>query len=167
MSFANLIIKRSLSTSNVCFGKKNFKKFLLYNKRGTRIFKQQQIENPDPDIPIDKRGVRDVGYRLDGKFVTVPEMIPELIVPDLKGFKLKPYISYRAPDVIQSEFTSRDLFNVVYAEKIMKDFNEDKLNEDGSSKEPSVEEKLTAEEASMRAKQTGADIFVKEGKTVE
>ena len=30
-----------------------------------------------------------------GEFVLEKEMIPELIVPDLSGFKLKPYVSYR------------------------------------------------------------------------
>ena len=82
-----------------------------------------QAENPDPEIPINKRGVRDIGYKVDGKFVTIPEMIPDIIVPDLKDFNLKPYVSYRAPDVVQSEFTSKNLFDVVYASKIMKDFN--------------------------------------------
>ena len=33
-------------------------------------------------------GVRPVGYGAGDKFVKVPEMIPELIVPDLTGFKV-------------------------------------------------------------------------------
>nr|XP_022912774.1 39S ribosomal protein L41, mitochondrial isoform X1 [Onthophagus taurus] len=159
MSFTNLIIKRGITTTAVREGKRNFKKFSLYNKRGTRIFKKQQSQNPDPDVPIQKRGVRDVGYTLDGKFITVPEMIPELIVPDLKGFNVKPYVSYKAPDVIQSEFTAQDLFNVVYAEKISKDFQENKLTEKGDSQEPSNEEKMTSEEARIKSRQTGSDIF--------
>lgn len=53
MSFCNLIIKRGISTTVVNNGKRNFRKFMLYNKRGTRIFKEQQKINPDPDIPID------------------------------------------------------------------------------------------------------------------
>lgn len=61
--------------------------------------------------------------------------------------------------MIQSEFTARDLFNVVYAPKILKDFKEGKLNEDGTPKESSPEEKMTAEEARLRARQTGSDIF--------
>ncbi|XP_025835037.1 39S ribosomal protein L41, mitochondrial-like [Agrilus planipennis] len=113
----------------------------------------------DPEVPVDKRGVRDTGYKLNGKFIKVPEMIPELIVPDLTDFKLKPYVSYRAPDIIQSEFTAEDLFNVVYAKKIIGDFKGGKLNEDGTPKEPSPEEKLTSEEATLKARQTGSDIF--------
>lgn len=74
-------------------------------------------------------------------------------------FQLKPYVSYRAPDIVQSEFTAEDLFNVVYAEKIQKDLKEGKLNEDGSPKEPSPEESLTPEAAKLKADQTGTDIF--------
>ncbi|CAG9819553.1 unnamed protein product [Phaedon cochleariae] len=80
-------------------------------------------------------------------------------MPDLTDFKLKPYVSYKAPDVVQTEFTAEDLFSVVYASKIIKDFKEGKLDENGHSLEPSEEEKMTAEEARNKAKQTGSDIF--------
>lgn len=167
MHLVNCILRRNLSLSTVRYGKKNFRKFPLYNKRGTRIFKQQQMENPDPEVPIDKRGVRDVGYKIDGKFVPIPEMIPDIIVPDLKDFKLKPYVSYRAPDVVQSEFTAKDLFEVVYAAKIHNDFKEGKLNNDGSPVEPSFEEALTSDDALRRAKQTGSDIFLPPTKSAD
>jgi len=38
-----------------------------------------------------------VGYTdpNSGKFVKVKEMIPELVVPDLTGFELGPYVSFR------------------------------------------------------------------------
>lgn len=159
MSCVNFIIKRSISTTAICNGKRNFKKFSLSTKRGTRIFKQQQMENPDPDIPVDKRGVRDTGYTSNGKFVLVQEMVPELIVPDLKDCKLKPYVSYRTPDVIQSEFTAQDLFDAIYSKKITEDFQKNKLNADGSPEEPSTEEKLTPQEAYLNARKTGADIM--------
>uniref|UniRef100_A0A2M4C1Z0 Putative mitochondrial ribosomal protein l41 n=1 Tax=Anopheles marajoara TaxID=58244 RepID=A0A2M4C1Z0_9DIPT len=155
------IIRRSISTTASLGGKKNFRKFLLYNKRGTRIFKQQRAANPDlyPDMPIDKRGVRDTGVTVDGKFIEIPERIPELIVPNLEGCKLKPYVSYKAPDVVQSEFTSQDLFNAVYSQKIIDDWKSGKLNEDGSPAEPSAEEALTKEEAWIKARKTGSDMF--------
>ncbi|KFB43746.1 hypothetical protein ZHAS_00011482 [Anopheles sinensis] len=155
------IIKRGIATSASLAGKRNFRKFLLYNKRGTRIFKQQRAENPDlyPDMPIDKRGVRDVGVTIDGKFITIPEKIPELIVPNLEGCKFKPYVSYKAPDVVQSEFTSQDLFNAIYAQKIIDDWKSGKLNEDGSPVEPSKEEALSPDEAWKQARKTGSDIF--------
>lgn len=110
-------------------------------------------------LPIDHRGVRPIGERINDKFVVIPEMVPELIVPDLKDCKLKPYVSYRAPDVIQSEFTSQDLFNAIYAEKIIKDHKEGKLEEDGQPKEPTENEKLTSEEAWRRARKTGSDFL--------
>lgn len=72
---------------------------------------------------------------------------------------MKPYVSYRTPDVVQSEFTAEDLFHIVYAPKIALEFSEGSLNEDGSSKDPSPEERMTKEEALLKAKQTGSDIF--------
>ncbi|XP_026481010.1 39S ribosomal protein L41, mitochondrial [Ctenocephalides felis] len=153
------ICKRGISTTSPVYGKRNFRKFLLYNKRGSRIFKKQQIENPDPDVPIDKRGVKDTGYTINGKYVEIPELIPELIVPDLTDFKLKPYVSYKTPEVYQTKFTSKDLFDAVYSKKIIEDFKAGKLDENGNPLEPSIEEKLTPEEAKINARKTGSDIF--------
>lgn len=48
---------------------------------------------------------------------------------------------------------------MVYAQKIVKDFKEGKLDESGKPLEPSDNEKLTAEEAKLKARQTGCDIF--------
>lgn len=110
-------------------------------------------------LPIDHRGTRPTGIEIDGKFTTIPEMIPELIVPDLKDCKFKPYVSYRAPDVTQTEFTTQDLFNAIYAEKIIKDYKEGKLDEYGEPIEPSEEEKLTSKEAWLRARKTGSDFL--------
>lgn len=153
------IIKRSISTSTQLNGKKNFRKFMLYNKRGPRDFKKQQITNPHPAIPIDKRGVKDTGYLFQGKYYEVPEKIPQLIVPDLTETSLRPYVSYKTPDVIQSEFTSEDLFNAIYSKKIIEDFKNGQINEDGSSKEPSENELIDSETAWIRARKTGSDIF--------
>ncbi|KAL5285959.1 hypothetical protein ACFFRR_007570 [Megaselia abdita] len=156
-NFTLITQRRSISTTSVLEGKRNFRKFLLYNKRGTRDFKERQRINPV--LPIDKRGVRDTGFIVNGQYVEIPEKIPEIVVPDLTGFQLKPYVSYKAPHITQSEFTPVDLFNAVYSEKIMKDFEENKLDESGNSLEPSVEEKLNPEEAWSRARKTGSDIF--------
>lgn len=152
-------IKRSISTSSQLNGKKNFRKFLLYNKRGPRDFKKQQIEEPHPAIPIDKRGVKDTGYTFQGVYHEVPEKIPQLIVPDLADCALKPYVSYKTPEVIQSEFTSEDLFMAIYSKKIVEDFKNGKLKEDGSPEEPSENELVDAKTAWIRARQTGSDIF--------
>lgn len=157
-SLVNFISKRNISLTTPREGKRNFRKFVLPNKRGSRIHKQQQM-GPNPELEVDKRGVRDIGYYMNGRFVEVPEMIPELIVPELKDCELKPYVSYKAEDVIQSEFTPQQLFDAVYSKKIVKDFREGKLSEDGLPLEPSEEEKLQPEEAIQRAKRTGSDIF--------
>ncbi|VVC88098.1 39S ribosomal protein L41, mitochondrial [Leptidea sinapis] len=158
IALVSLISKRTISLSAPREGKRNFRKFVMPNKRGSRLHKQQQASK-NPLLPIDTRGVRDTGYMLNGKFVPVPEMIPELIVPDLTGCTLKPYVSYKTEDVIQSEFTAQQLFDAVYSKKIVLDFKQGKLDEHGQPIEPSEEEKLQPEEAIGHAKRTGSDIF--------
>lgn len=86
-------------------------------------------------------------------------MIPELIVPSLQNFHLKPYVSYKVTDVKKREFTAKDLFDLVYADKIKKDFKEGQLNPDGEPLNPNEYEALTPEEARIRAEMTGTDIF--------
>jgi large subunit ribosomal protein L41 len=68
-------------------------------------------------------------------------------------------VSYRAPDVYQTEFTPKDLFDAVYKPKIEADFTSKNLDADGLPKEPSPEEKLTPEEAFIAARKVGNDLF--------
>lgn len=68
-------------------------------------------------------------------------------------------MSYRVPDVTQSEFTAQDLFNAVYRSKIIDDFKNNKLKENYEPIEPSEEESLTPEQAKIKARQTGSDLF--------
>lgn len=68
-------------------------------------------------------------------------------------------MSYRVPDVTQSEFTAQDLFDAVYRPKIIDDFKNKKLKENYEPIEPSEEELLTPEQAKIKAKQTGSDMF--------
>ncbi|XP_053610451.1 large ribosomal subunit protein mL41 [Plodia interpunctella] len=154
----NYVAKRSISLTVPRQGKRNFKKFIIPNKRGSYIHKKMQA-GPNPELEIDNRGVRTTGYVLNGRFVEVPEMIPELIVPDLKDCDLKPYVSYKSEDVIQSEFTPQQLFDAVYSKKIVTDFKQGKLDTEGMPLEPSEDEKLRPEEAVAKAKRTGSDIF--------
>ncbi|KAG8212793.1 hypothetical protein J437_LFUL019763 [Ladona fulva] len=149
---------RSISTSASCFGKRNFRKFLLYNKRGTRVYKQEQAAAAVTEEPMYTRGVRRIGEIVDGKFVIIPEMIPELIVPNLEDFELKPYVSYRTPDVYQSEFTAKDLFDACYSAKIIESVKAGKLDEN-SDPTSFPEESPTPEEAWREARKTGSDIF--------
>lgn len=152
--------KRFISTSCALAGKRNFRKFYLPNQRPTKNIREQQKTNPNPDIPIETYGTRRTAIIDDhGNMVEVPELIPELIVPDLTGFDLLPYVSYRSKEFTQSEFTPEDLFNAAYSNKIVEDWNKKALNEDGSSKNPSEDELLEPEQAVMRARQTGSDIF--------
>ncbi|XP_076398179.1 mitochondrial ribosomal protein L41 isoform X1 [Megachile rotundata] len=161
MASTCMIISRQISTSSIAHGKRNFRMIQIYNKRGTRAFKKDQATNPNCDIPIDRRGTRLTGRYVDGKFVNIPEMIPELIVPSLKDFHLKPYVSYKA-EVKQREYTAKDLFNFVYAKKIKEDFKNGQLDSKGEPLNPSEYEKLTPEEARIRAEKTGTDIFTPE-----
>lgn len=160
MMMMNSIQCRSLSTTQVDFGKRNFRKFLAFGKRGSRHFKQQLSKTTDKDLlKLQDRGVRMTGVMEGNKFTNIPEMIPEICVPDLQGFELKPYVSYRVPDVIQGEFKPQDLFYAVYSQKIAEDFKEGRLDKDGNSLQPSEEELLTAEEARNKANSVGADKF--------
>lgn len=153
--------KRYISTSSTLCGKKNFRKFYLPNQRGTRAFRERQASsNPNRDIEIETYGVRQPTVVDEhGNTVVVPESIPEMIVPDLTGFELQPYVSYRTKPFTQTKFTSEDLFYAVYSEKIINDWNNKLLNEDGTPKHPSEDELLNADVALSRARRTGADIF--------
>lgn len=159
-----LILRRGIATSSSCYGKRNFRKFLVLNKRGNRAFKEKQRTDPYPDYPIDKRGTRDTGFKMGKKWVHVPEKVPELIVPSLEGFTLKPYVSYKVENIVQGEFTAKDLFDEIYTKKIEEDFKNGKLLENGDPMNPSENEKLKPQEAKDRAGQTGCDIFCESGK---
>ena len=82
-----------------------------------------------------------------------------IVVPDLTGFRLKPYVSYRTKEISQEQFTAKDLFNVVYGKKILKDYKEGKLDDDGNPSEPNQHENMSADDAIMNARKTGSDIF--------
>lgn len=72
-------------------------------------------------------------------------MIPQFVVPNLEGFKLKPYVSYRTPTGSEPPLTAESLFNEVVAPQIKKDFEEGTLNLDQLTKygyEPTQEGKL-------------------------
>lgn len=160
MASSCMIISRQISTSSICHGKRNFRMIEVYNKRGNRAFKNKQTTDRNFEIPFDKRGTRETGkYNKYGEWVHIPEMVPEIIVPSLENFSLKPYVSYRVSGIKQREYTAKDLFNLIYADKIKKDFKEGKLDAQGQPLHPSEYEKLTPEEAKLRADKTGTDLF--------
>uniref|UniRef100_A0A8C5R4C0 Mitochondrial ribosomal protein L41 n=1 Tax=Leptobrachium leishanense TaxID=445787 RepID=A0A8C5R4C0_9ANUR len=92
------------------------------------------------------RGSKITGYRTSSrKFVMVKEMVPEIIVPDLTGFKLRPYVSYKAPPGTEEPMTAKKLFMETAAPSIMKDIEEGKFNPEDLEKygfEPTQEGKL-------------------------
>ncbi|KAI3372065.1 hypothetical protein L3Q82_006709 [Scortum barcoo] len=92
------------------------------------------------------RGSRPTGLRLSsGKFLPVRAMIPEFVVPNLEGFKLKPYVSYRCPAGIEPPVTAQSLFAEVVAPQIKKDFEQGTFSTEQLEKygfEPTQEGKL-------------------------
>lgn len=94
-------------------------------------------------------------------------MIPELIVPDLTDFQLKPYVSHRCNGIDQSEFTAKQLFEAVYSKKISDDFNDNKLDANGNPLEPSASEAMAPEVAKLKAQLTGCDLYTGEPKDFE
>lgn len=100
----------------------------------------------------DTMGIRWPGYWFKRKFVYVKEMEPELVVPDLEGFQLKPYVSYRTEEVDVPAMTAKDLFDAVYAEKITQQFKENGIDEFEVPQE-------SIDNARLSALQTGSDLF--------
>jgi len=152
---------RNISTTASVSGKRNFRQIFIANKRGTRVYKERRSKDPDsyPDIPI-YTDVRPIGYQFGKSFRIVPELIPELIVPDLTNCQLKPYVSYRAnDDVVEEEFTAKSLFKFVYGDKIKQDLDNGRLDGAGQPLELSEEEKLSIEDAYLKARKCGSDIF--------
>ena len=135
---------------------KNFEDFKIPNRIGTfEHYKlpQELIEN-EYNYPVcrDTLGIRWPGYWFRRKFVYVKEMEPEIIVPDLTGFQLKPYVSYRTEDVQTKPFTAKELFDKTYASEVERAFKENRIENLDTPPE-------TIDEARLRALQTGADLF--------
>jgi large subunit ribosomal protein L41 len=172
MSLSTVTSTRFFSTTSDLLGRMrsnsprvHFGRVVLYNKRHMPMHhkllfrKFEEKAMGFDDIPIHKYGCRGTGVKHPGGYWEhVPEMVPDLVVPNLEGFKLKPYVSYKSKDIYQEELTSKDLFHVIYGKKILKDFKEGKLDAEGSPIEPSAEEKLTEVEAYVMARRTGSDI---------
>ncbi|NWH62496.1 RM41 protein, partial [Geococcyx californianus] len=92
------------------------------------------------------RGAKKLGVLTSNrKFILIREMVPEFVVPDLQGFKLKPYVSYRAPEGSEEPLTAKMLFDEVVAPHIKKDVKEGTFDPNNLAKygfEPTQEGKL-------------------------
>lgn len=92
------------------------------------------------------RGARPTGLMLSSrKFVAIRAMIPELMVPNLGGFKLRPYVSYRCQRGSATPLTAQSLFSDVVAPRVTKDFKDGAFSRDQLEKygfEPTQDGKL-------------------------
>ncbi|KAK7933609.1 hypothetical protein WMY93_004505 [Mugilogobius chulae] len=92
------------------------------------------------------RGSRPTGLQLSSnKFLSIRQMIPEFVVPNLEGFKLRPYVSYRASGGTEPPLTAQSLFDEAVAPQIKKDFEEGTFNKEQLEKyghEPTQDGKL-------------------------
>ncbi|XP_015783007.1 39S ribosomal protein L41, mitochondrial [Tetranychus urticae] len=152
-----IIPKRGFHLSTVnCKSLKNFSKFPIPNVRNAyepkRIPKRLFEDFYNYPISRDPLGIRWPGYWFKRKFVYVKEMEPELVVPDLNGFNLKPYVSYRVPKIENNKLTAEELFKLTYGNKII----EASMN--GEKVEVSFKPE-DSEAAKLKHLQTGADMF--------
>ncbi|VDN18488.1 unnamed protein product [Gongylonema pulchrum] len=99
-----------------------FSKTSGWRKRGPCVHERHRLPGQDREFPElspkfkkenpeelrNYTGTRDVGFYdpASKKFVPVDEMHPELIVPDLRGFQLRPYVSYRTDFEIEKNVIS-------------------------------------------------------------
>ncbi|XP_020781433.2 39S ribosomal protein L41, mitochondrial [Boleophthalmus pectinirostris] len=92
------------------------------------------------------RGSRPTGRNLSSKkFLSIRQMIPEFVVPNLEEFKLRPYVSYRAPRGTEPPLTAQSLFDEAVAPQIKKDFESGTFNKEQLEKygfEPTQDGKL-------------------------
>lgn len=163
MKHLSFVIKRCLHTTQRLTGYphgdnpiKNFNNFKWPNQVTTFEHHKlpQELLDHEFNYPVcrDTMGIRWPGYWFKRKFVYVKEMEPELVVPDLEGFELKPYVSYRTLDIDTKKFTAKELFDSVYAPAL-----EAKFKEDGTEDFDIPQEEIDS--ARLRALQTGADLF--------
>ena len=135
---------------------KNFEDFKIPNKIGT--FEHHKLPKALLDneynypVCVDTLGIKWPGYWFKKKFVYVKEMEPELIVPDLTDFELKPYVSYRTEDIDNPPFTAKQLFDYAYAYKIEESYKNHQV-ENFDVPQSSIDE------ARLKAMQTGSDLF--------
>ncbi|KAM4761271.1 large ribosomal subunit protein mL41 [Cyanocitta cristata] len=92
------------------------------------------------------RGAKKLGVLTrNKKFLLVKEMVPEFVVPDLTGFKLRPYVSYRAKEGSEPPVTAKQLFDELVAPRIEKDVKDGTFDPNNLEKygfEPTQEGKL-------------------------
>ncbi|KAH7641289.1 39s ribosomal protein l41 [Dermatophagoides farinae] len=149
-----------INTSSICNGRRNFRKFPIPNKRGifehNKLPKELLEKEYDFPIAIDDMRIRYPGVWFGRHFEYVPEMEPEIIVPkDLDNCQLKPYVSYRATEIHQSEFTAEDLFNTTYGTEIIRKYQDKQSIPESWT----VYDERHVIDAKNKALKTGSDLF--------
>lgn len=134
----------------------NFTDFKVPNRIG--MFEHyklpKELLDNEYNYPVcrDTLGIRWPGFWFKKKFVYVREMEPELVVPDLREFELKPYVSYQAEETVTRPFTAKDLFEEEYAHKVEQAFRENSIEDFDVPQE-------NIDQARLAAMQTGSDLF--------
>ncbi|XP_064651529.1 large ribosomal subunit protein mL41-like [Lineus longissimus] len=129
-------ISRFFSTSGILSGKKTRIPYDIrrsYPPTGKDINPTRKGGNADYPQLYGQHGYKygktpqPTGYeRRRFQYHNVAEMIPEFVVPDLKDFHLKPYVSYKTQDIYQSEMTAKSLFDATIGKDVLDDFAEEK-----------------------------------------
>ncbi|XP_062873916.1 large ribosomal subunit protein mL41 [Trichomycterus rosablanca] len=79
------------------------------SKRGPRTFYKSRGAMPTGVVTSSR------------KFIPIKEMIPEFVVPNLEGFKLKAYVSYKSPPGTEQPITAESLFSQAVTPHIKRD----------------------------------------------
>ncbi|XP_026866424.2 39S ribosomal protein L41, mitochondrial [Electrophorus electricus] len=93
-----------------------------------------------PNTFYKSRGAMPTGILTSSrKFIPVREMTPEFVVPNLEGFNLRPYVSFKAPAGTEERMTAEELFAQVVAPQIERDieagtFDKEQLEKYGLEK---------------------------------
>ncbi|RMZ93215.1 39S ribosomal mitochondrial [Brachionus plicatilis] len=125
------ILKRSISTTGASLARKPPKEeysnnFFHTRKRTADPFDRRWRWTPKSAEPYNvrgghiewtnkpflHRGVQIPGF-IDPKtkeFIFVEEMVPEIVVPDLTDFQLKPYVPYNVKEIKNTVFGAKDLY---------------------------------------------------------
>ncbi|CAH1796975.1 unnamed protein product, partial [Owenia fusiformis] len=130
-----------------------FKKDVPYDKRFEMTPKMMAPGKPGArkqwleKLATRAQGVQATGRKIGKLYQVIPERIPEFVVPDLTDFKLKPYVSWKTPDVVQGEFTPRNLFDACYSKQIIEDFRAGKITLEQLEKEAEEHNSISDTEA--------------------
>ncbi|CAF0984077.1 unnamed protein product [Brachionus calyciflorus] len=136
----NLILKRQFNVSSVSLGRKPPKEEYKNNifqtrKRTSDPFDRRWRWTPKSAEPFNVRGGHEDwttktflhrGVQMPGymdpktkKFIFVEDMVPEIVVPDISGFELKPYVSFNVKETKNQVFDAKQLYKQTLEKEIL------------------------------------------------